>query len=213
PAPRPGPSESALFCHSTPGWLGPDLQLALIHGAPDQALGQKPPNAVSILPVVVRPLSRGWVRLASRDPLARPFLNPNYLAVEADVTRLMRGVELARELFATQAFSGQVGSELIPGPGVGHRAQLRAFVQRGAESGQQPAGSCRMGLDALAVVDPELRVFGIGGLRVADASVMPTLPSGDSHAAVVMIAEKCADLLQAAHGLRAGDVTARTCRL
>ncbi|RKH34679.1 GMC family oxidoreductase [Corallococcus sicarius] len=209
PASWPGPSESALFCQSAPGWLGPDLQLAFLHGAPNKALGQKHPNAVSILPGVVRPLSRGWVRLASRDPLVRPFLHPNYLAVEADVTRLMRGVELARELFATRAFARWVGGELMPGPEVGNRAQLRTFVQRGADSGQQPAGSCRMGLDAMAVVDPELRVFGIGGLRVADASVMPSLPSGDSHAAVVMIAEKCADLLQAAHGLRAPTVTVR----
>ena len=209
PASWPGPPESALFCQSASGWLGPDLRLAFLHGPPDKALGQKHPNTVSILPGVMRPLSRGWVRLAGRDPLVRPFFNPNHLAVESDLTRLMRGVELARELFATRAFSRHVGDELRPGPEVGHRAQLRIFVQRNADSGQRPAGSCRMGLDAMAVVDPELRVFGIGGLRVADASVMPSLPSGDSHAAVVMIAEKCADLLQAAHGLRACSVTAR----
>jgi choline dehydrogenase len=204
PAPRLNLSESALFCQSTPGWLGPDLQLAFVHVPFDGAIGQQHPNCISILPGVVRPLSRGWVRLASRDPLAKPLVNPNYLGVEADLTRLMKGVELARELFATKAFSGWVRDERMPGPGVRTPAELRAFVQRSADSYHHQAGSCRMGLDALAVVDPELRVFGVHGLRVADASVMPSVPSGNCHTGVVMIAEKCADLLKAAHGLQAG---------
>ncbi|QSQ22895.1 GMC family oxidoreductase N-terminal domain-containing protein [Pyxidicoccus parkwayensis] len=202
PAPRLNLSESALFCQSTPGWVGPDLQLAFVHIPFDATLGQQHPQSISILPGVVRPLSRGWIRLASKDPLAKPLVNPNYLAVESDLTRLMHGVELARELFATRAFSSWVGDELMPGPGVSTRAELRDFVQRRADSYHHQAGSCRMGLDAMAVVDPELRVFGIGGLRVADASVMPSVPSGNCHTGVVMIAEKCAELLQAAHGLR-----------
>lgn len=202
PAPRLNLSESALFCQSTPGWVGPDLQLAFVHVPFDATVGQQHPNSVSILPGVVRPLSRGWIRLASRDPLAKPLINPNYLAVESDLTRLMKGVELAREIFATRAFSGWVGEERMPGPAVSTRAELRAFVQRSADSYHHQAGSCRMGLDAMAVVDPELRVFGVGGLRVADASVMPTVPSGNCHAGIVMIGERCAELLQVSHGLR-----------
>lgn len=201
PAPHLNLSESALFCQSAPGWVGPDLQLAFVHVPFDATIAQQHPHSISILPGVVRPLSRGWVRLASHDPLARPLVHPNYLGVEADLTRLMQGVELARELFATRAFSDWVGPELMPGHRVETKAQLRAFVQRSADSYHHQAGSCRMGLDDLAVVDPQLRVFGVQGLRVADASVMPSVPSGNCHTGVVMIAEKCADLLKAAHGL------------
>jgi len=179
PAPKLNLSESALFCQSTPGWAGPDLQLAFVHVPFNPVIGQQHPNSISILPGVVRPMSRGWVRLASRDPLAKPLVNPNYLAVESDLTRLMQGVELAREIFATRAFSEWVGDELMPGANVSNRAQLRTFVQRNADSYHHQAGSCRMGLDDMAVVDPELRVFGVGGLRVADASVMPSVPSGN----------------------------------
>ncbi|RKH59287.1 GMC family oxidoreductase [Corallococcus llansteffanensis] len=199
PAPRLNLSECALFCQSDPGQVGPDLQIAFVHVPSNGIVGQRHPNSISILPGVVQPLARGWVRLASRDPLAKPLVHPNYLGVEADLKRLVQGVELARELFATRAFSGWVGDELMPGPGVKTRAQLQAFLQQGADSYHHQAGSCRMGLDTLAVVDPTLRVFGVEGLRVADASVMPAVPSGNCHTGIVMIAERCADLLKAAH--------------
>jgi choline dehydrogenase len=200
PAPQLNLSECALFCKSDPGWIGPDLQIAFVHVPFNGIIGQRHPNSISILPGVVRPLSRGWVRLASPDPLAKPLVNPNYLGVEADRTRLVRGVEIAREIFATRAFSGWVRDELLPGPMVRTQVQLQAFVQQNADSYHHQAGSCRMGLDAMAVVDPMLRVFGVEGLRVADASVMPAVPSGNCHTGIVMIAEKCADLLKAAHG-------------
>jgi choline dehydrogenase len=202
PAPRLNLSEAALFLQSEPGWLGPDLQLAFVHVPFDIIVGQGHPNAISLLPGVVRPLSRGSVRLASTNPLDKPLVDPNYLAVESDLTRLMQGMELARELFATRAFSGWVGAELKPGPAVSSRDELRAFVRQTADSYHHQAGSCRMGLDALSVVDPRLRVHGIEGLRVADASVMPAVPSGNCHTGIVMIAEKCADMLAVEHGLR-----------
>ena len=173
----------------------------------DIIVGQTHPNAISILPGVVRPLSRGYVRLSSADPLVKPRVNPNYLAAKADRDRLVQGVKLAREIFATRAFSDWAGEELLPGHDVGNSDDdLNAFVTRKADSYHHQAGSCRMGLDELAVVDPELRVHGIEGLRVADASVMPAVPSGNCHAGIVMIAERCADFVKTTHGLHRAAV-------
>jgi choline dehydrogenase len=199
PIPRPhnNLSEAALFYRSTPGWPGPDMQMAFVHGDPLQVRAEPPPDVMVMLPGVVRPLSRGRVRLASTDPLAKPLIDPNYLAVEADHRRLTEGVRLARRIYATRAFADWVQAEVLPGPNVSD-AQLGDDVRNRAESYHHQAGSCRMGLDALAVVDPELRVHGIEGLRVADASVMPAVPSGNCHAGVIMIGEKCADLVKAA---------------
>ena len=193
-------SEVALFCKSHPGWVGPDLQICFVH-VPFSVIDEEFSNSISILPGVVRPLSRGWVRLAGRDPLAMPLINPNYLAVPADEERLIESVKLAREIFATRAFASWVGQELTPGGDVRTHEELRAYVRQSADSYHHQAGSCKMGLDAMAVVDPELRVYGVEGLRVADASVMPVVPSGNCHTAIVMIGERCADLIKAAHGL------------
>lgn len=201
PAPHQNLSESALFLRSEPGWLAPDLQLAFVHVPFDPAVGQEHPDAVSILPGVVRPLSRGWVRPASADPFARPLVNPNYLGDRSDLERLVQGVKLARELFGTAAFSPWVKSEVLPGPGVETREDLVRFVRATADSYHHQAGSARMGVDDLAVVDPRLRVHGIEGLRVADASVMPAVPSSNCHAAVLMIAERAAEFAREdAHG-------------
>ena len=167
----------------------------------DIIVGSPHPNSVSILPGVVRPTSRGWIRLASSDPLDKPLINPNYLATEDDLGRLVNAVQLARQIFATQAFSSWVADELLPGPGVSTNDQLRKFVRQKADSYHHQVGSCKMGIDDMAVVGPELRVRGVEGVRVADASVMPTVPSGNCHAGIVMIAEKCADLIKASHGI------------
>jgi choline dehydrogenase len=165
-------------------------------------VGQGHPNSVSILPGVVRPLSRGWVRLSSSDPTVRPRVNPNYLAAKSDRDRLVQAVKLSREIFATRAFSEWVGQELMPGPDVGTSDDdLNEFVTNNADSYHHQAGSCRMGMDEMAVVDPRLRVHGIEGLRVADASVMPAVPSGNCHAGIVMIGERCADMIKQDHGL------------
>src|SRR5512147_3337787 len=139
--------------------------MSFVHGDPNHIADAEPPDIMVMLPGVVRPASRGWVRLASADPLARPLINPNYLAVEADHRRLTEGVRLARRIYATQAFADWVQAEVLPGPNVSD-AQLPDDVRARAESYHHQAGSCRMGSDALAVVDPELRVHGIEGLRV-----------------------------------------------
>jgi choline dehydrogenase len=194
-------SESALFCKSDPGWVGPDLQIAFVHVPFNIIVGQGHPNSVSILPGVVRPLSRGWIKLASSNPLDKPLVNPNYLGVAADRERLVQAVKLARDIFDTSAFAGWVGDELMPGPDVSGDQALDAFVRQTADSYHHQAGSCKMGLDDMAVVDPQLRVHGVEGLRVADASIFPQVQSGNCHTGVVMTAERCADFVKAANGI------------
>jgi choline dehydrogenase len=188
-------SEAALFTTSEPGLIAPDLQLAFVHVPFDIIVGQDHPNAVSILPGVVRPNSRGWIRLAGSDPFQKPLVNPNYFGDTSDLTRLVQAVELSRELFATSAFKSVLRQELLPGPDVQTKAELTGFVRAKADSYHHQAGSCRMGVDDLAVVDPQLRVRGVQGLRVVDASVMPAVPSGNCHTAIVAIAERAADLI------------------
>jgi choline dehydrogenase len=194
-------SEAALFCKSDPGWVGPDLQIGFVHVPFDIIIGQGHPNSFTILPGVVRPTSRGWVRLASADPMEKPLVNPNYLGTQSDQDRLVQAVKLARNIFATEAFSEWVGTELLPGPDYKTEDDLREFVKKRADSYHHQAGSCKMGSDAMSVVDPQLRVYGVEGLRIADASVMPVVPSGNCHAGILMVAEKCADMIKETHGL------------
>ena len=202
PPPNQNLSEAALFYASSPGWVGPDMQMAFVHVPFDIIVGQGHPNSVSMLPGLVRPLSRGWIRLASADPLAAPLVNPNYLGERADLERMVDAVKLSRDLFATQAFSGWVKGELRPGGDIRTDAQIAEWVRQTADSYHHQAGSCKMGIDDLAVVDPQLRVHGIDGLRVADASVMPTVPSGNCHTGILMIAERAADLMKHANTTR-----------
>jgi choline dehydrogenase len=194
-------SESALFCQSNPGWVGPDLQLGFVHVPFNIVIGQGHPNSVSILPGVVRPLSRGWIRLASDNPLDKPLINPNYLAVDADTQRLIQAVKIGREIFATQPLAGWCREELMPGKAVQSDTELEDFVRQSGDSYHHQAGSCKMGSDDMAVVDPQLRVYGVEGLRVADASVMPFVPSGNCHTAILAIAEKVSDIIKNAYGL------------
>ena len=133
PRPHNNMSEAALFYKSAPGWPGPDMQMAFVHGSPPQARDEPPPDVMVMLPGVVRPLSRGWVRLASADPFAKPLINPNYLAVDADHRRLTEGVRLARRIYSTRAFADWVQAEVLPGPNVGD-AQLGDDVRARAES-------------------------------------------------------------------------------
>jgi choline dehydrogenase len=203
PPPQLNLSESALFYKSDPNLTGPDMQMAFVHVPFDIIIGKNHPNSISILPGVVRPLSRGWVRLSSNNPFDKPLVNPNYLSAEADVQRLIQGVQLAREIFATKAFSSWTKQELMPGKDIQDDYQLRLFVRQHADSYHHQAGSCKMGVDDMAVVDPQLRVYGVQGLRVADASVMPVVPSGNCHTGIVMIGEKLVDLIKKEYNLLA----------
>lgn len=140
-----------------------------------------------------KPRSRGHVRLASADPEQAPVLRFNYLAEEADRAGFRAGLRLTREIFAQPAFDPYRGAELSPGAGVRSPDEVDDWVARTAATAYHPAGTCRMGTDPLAVVDPECRVHGLAGLRVVDSSVMPTLTNGNLNAPTIMIAEKAAD--------------------
>jgi len=143
----------------------------------------------------LRPRSRGWVRLASGNPLDAPEIDPNYLAEPEDVSDLVRGVRKTRELLAQPAFDAHRDVELHPGPDVESDEALEDFVRRTAETTYHPVGTCRMGGDDRSVVDPDLKVRGVRALRVVDASVMPTLVGANTNAGTTMIAEKGADLI------------------
>ena len=150
----------------------------------------------------LRPTSRGRVWIKSADPLAAPALLPNYLSTDYDRRMMLAGARLARKLAATPSLAPYVAEELQPGPAVQSDEELLAAVRQHGSSGYHPCGTCRMGAadDASAVVDPRLRVRGVEGLRVIDASVMPNVVSGNTNAATIMIAEKGADLLRADAG-------------
>lgn len=202
PGPKQNMSESCLFTKSDPALEAPDLQISFVHVPFDIIIGQDNPNSVSIIPGVTQPKSRGWIRLAEKNPYKAPLINPNYLSEREDVERLMQSVRIGREiLFNTEAFGAWGTEELLPGPEIKTDEQLESFVRQRAETYHHQCGSCKMGVDDLAVVDLELRVREVQALRVVDASVMPTVPSGNCHAAVLAIAEKAADLIKSAHGL------------
>jgi choline dehydrogenase len=143
--------------------------------------------------ILVQPQSRGTVSLRSANPHDTPIINPNYLQEQADVETLVKAVELARELMNTKSFAEYYDGEIVPGPD----ADLEKFVRGNASTIWHPVGTCKMGCDNLAVVDPALKVHGLEGLRVADASIMPTTTSGNTYAASVMIGEKLVDMVLA----------------
>jgi choline dehydrogenase len=146
--------------------------------------------------VLAHPRSRGWLRLQTADPEDPPLIQANYLADERDLEGLLGGLEIARRIAAADALAEFRGEELGPGPGNWGEEALRDYVRENVVTFFHPVGTCRMGNDENAVVDAELRVRGVRGLRVIDASVIPTLLNGATHAATVMIAEKGADLLK-----------------
>lgn len=155
-------------------------------------------HGISLNPCFLRPKSRGTVRLASADPRAPIRFQANYLSHADDVQTLMRGVRLARQILRTPAMSQLIESELLPGAAAElSDAELESYVRNHAKTVYHPAGTCRMGGDGTSVVDPQLRVRGVRGLRVCDASVMPTLISGNTNAPTIMIAERCAEFMLA----------------
>jgi choline dehydrogenase-like flavoprotein len=146
--------------------------------------------------ILLHPKSRGSIRLRSNDPFAAPAIDPNYFADASDRKLLLDGVRLCRRIARAKAFDEFRGSEVWPGSPSDSDAEMEAFVRRTAETIYHPVGTCRMGSDDLSVVDSRLRVRGIDGLRVIDASVMPAIITGHPNAAVVAIAEKGAELIR-----------------
>lgn len=198
----PGTTPGALamaFVRSGPLIQDPDLQLHFTPVGykltPEKLIVLDEP-VVTAIPNVNRPLSRGHLKLASADPHAYPLIFPRLLDHEEDVTVLRRGCEILREIFAAPPLASHVLSELSPGPEVNSVAEWESYLRRDSITIFHPCGTCRMGVDSEAVVDPELRVRGISGLRVVDASIMPRLVSGNINAPTIMIGEKGADLIR-----------------
>ncbi len=205
-------AEAGLFTRSRQGLAAaaPDLQYHFgpsIHAfyPPDYTIDE---SSFTFVSVCVRPQSRGEVTLRSADPLAPPVIRANYLQCDSDMRVLLRGIALARELAATRAFAEFTKGEAAPGAGK-TEAELREYIRGHCNTVWHVAGTCRMGHDRMAVVDPQLRVHGVQGLRVADASIMPDITSGNTHAACTMIGEKAADLVLAGQPAMAGGAAAR----
>ncbi|MDP3717485.1 MAG: GMC family oxidoreductase N-terminal domain-containing protein [Acidobacteriota bacterium] len=174
--------------HSSEWGNPPNLQFYVGRGV------ETPDKFVTITVSLVQARSRGDVRLRSTDPLAAPIIRANYLQEESDVAALVQGVKLARWFAAADAYEPLIADELLPGPAVKSDADLATFVRRDSDTIYHGAGTCKMGpaADSMAVVDPTLRVRGVQGLRVADASIMPEVVNAPTHAAAVMIGEKAA---------------------
>ncbi len=188
--------ESTAFIRSTADADRPDIQIAFQPARRNPHAFPLPVGhgfAVSV--VNLYPRSRGEVRLSSIDPRVAPRVNPNILAEPEDGAPLLRGLHLARRLCDTPAFAPYRATEVRPGRGARSDAELIAYLREATATVHHPVGSCRMGIDAMAVVDPTLRVRGIDGLRVVDASIFPSIVGGNTNAPIVMVAEKAAHLI------------------
>jgi choline dehydrogenase len=193
-----GVTSAMVFCRSREGLESPDLQLLFTPGSYDQsAIGklEREPG-MTIVACAVRPDSRGTIMARSNDPLARAEIRPNYLSAESDVRVLLAGIDFARRIFAAAPLARHSAAETMPGPAARSERELIDFVHRGGINLHHPVGTCRMGEDPMAVVDSRLRVRGVGGLRVIDASVMPTVTTGNTNAPTIMIGEKGAAMIR-----------------
>jgi choline dehydrogenase len=208
PPPVNNMSESSMFTRSDPALRVPDLHFMCIHVPFHLPIFSVPEGSWTIAVGLVRPASRGVLKLRSADPADKPLIDPAYLTEEADVAAMVRGVEIVRDLVSASAFDAWRGPEALPGAGVQGDAALRDFVRGAAGSYFHPVGTCKMGVGPDAVVDPELRVRGIEGLRVADASIMPDVVSANTNTATMVIGEKAADLVRAARPAAAEAVSA-----
>ena len=196
--------EVVAFTRSSQASAIPDLQLHVLpwsYPGPNQDAPIRhqpdPRRALTIMSTLIYPRSRGTVRLTSADPSAAPAIDPNYLDEQHDIDVLVDGIELIRETMAHSSIAGGVETEVEPGPAFATRADLQKEVLNRATTVYHPVGTCRMGVDERAVVDPHLKVRGIEGLRVADASIMPSIVGGNTNAASMMIGEHAAAIILA----------------
>src|SRR3954468_9765663 len=193
-------AEAAAFVRTRAGLAAPDLELLFAPVLFEEA-GLAPPSAPGFTVGVVRLQRRssGVVRLRSADPLDAPAIEPRYLSYPEDLQVLVHGIELAPRIVSMPSFAGLGGVELAPGD-----EPVEESIRARAHTLYHPVGTCRMGTDSLAVVDPALRVRGLEGLHVVDASVIPRVPRGHTHVPTLMVAERAAELLRASAGVR-GD--------
>jgi Choline dehydrogenase and related flavoproteins len=203
---RTGPVASSLFetggfWYADPEARSPDIQFHLGLGSGIEAgVAAMKDGGVTLNSAYLRPRSRGTVRLASPDPAAAPLIDPNYWEDPYDRDMSIRGLKLAREIMSQPALRPFVKAERLPGPEVQSDQDYFDYACKHSKTDHHPAGTCRMGSDPAAVVDPRLRFNGLEGLRIVDASIMPTVVSSNTNAATIMIAEKAADMIRADHG-------------
>ena len=192
-----GPQQlhSMYFWRSRSGLPEPDTQSIFVPLPVYREGWLGPEEALTFLNIVSRPESRGTLRLASSDPAAAPLIDQGFMQSSIDMATAVAAIEQSRDVAASPALREWISEELYPGPGVKTREELEDYVRRATMTTFHPVGTCRMGVDDEAVVDPQLRVRGIEGLRVADASIMPAITTGNTHAPTVMIGERASDLV------------------
>jgi choline dehydrogenase len=193
-----GVTTAMVFCRSRESLASPDLQLLFTPGSYDPSgygrLEREPGMTIAVC--LARPDSRGTIMARSADPLERPAIRPNYLSTSSDVGVLLAGICQARRIFAAPALNRYSAAETMPGADRQTEQQLNDFLHRDGANLHHPVGTCRMGEDPMAVVDSRLRIRGIAGLRVIDASIMPTVTTGNTNAPTIMIGEKGAALIR-----------------
>jgi choline dehydrogenase len=191
-----GINQGGLFTRVLPGSKTPDVQFHFATLSAELAGARPHPWPGFTLSVCqLRPQSRGTVRIRSTDPFQAPAMQPNYLSTELDRGCAIAGIKLARALASTAAMKPYVAEEYRPGASAKSDEDLLEFARTYGATIFHPSGTCKMGVDEMAVVDPQLRVRGVENLRIVDCSIMPTLVSGNTHAPAVMIAEKASDLI------------------
>ena len=191
-----------VFCKSRPDLAGPDIQFHILPATMDpdaiskqQRMVLEKEPGLTIAPCQLRPESRGTIRIRSADPAEHPAITPNYLSDPLDREVVVAGMKWGRRIAAQAELARYIDHEMLPGPDVQTDEQMLAFAREYGTTIYHPVGTCAMGRHPLAVVDPQLRVHGVEGLRVVDASVMPKLISGNTNAPTIMIAEKAADMI------------------
>jgi len=193
-----GVTTAMVFCRSREGLESPDLQLLFTPGSYDpNGIGrlEREPG-MTLVVCIARPDSRGTIMAHSADPLDRPAIRPNYLSAASDLRALLAGTAHARRIFAAPPLARHSAAETMPGAEIQSDEALTAFMREAGTNLHHPVGTCRMGEDPMAVVDSRLRVRGLEGLRVVDASVMPTVTTGNTNAPSIMIGEKGAAMIR-----------------
>lgn len=191
--------EAGGFLRTQPNLPMPNLQFHFTPQLPASFEQRRPQeHGFGFFPALLLPHNRGYIKLRSPDPLESPLIQPNYLSDEADVAVLVEGVKLARKLAQSRAFAPLIGEAIQPGPEIQSDTEICEYIRAHADTIYHPVGTCKMGVDKMSVVNPQLQVHGIHGLWVADASIMPTIVNGNTNAPTIMIGEKAADMIKAA---------------
>jgi choline dehydrogenase len=203
--------EAGGFIRSRVGVEYPDLQYHFFPMAVRYD-GKSPNNSHGFQAHVgpMRSKSTGWVKLRSDNPAVKPRILFNYMQQDADWEEFRAGIRLTREVLAQDAMKPYAGAEISPGADVSSDADLDAYLKKAVESSYHPCGTCKMGGDALSVVDAECRVRGLEGLRVVDSSIMPSIVSGNLNAPTIMMAEKAADIIKGVQRLPPSDAPVYT---